>query len=62
MSNVCMGKYRGIAGPYMPLEESFTGWGKTIDFIGFDFYGRFKSNTPYEGAYVLIRALFPEKT
>ena len=56
MSNVCMGKYRGIAGPYMPLEESSTGWGKTIDFIGFDFYGRFKSNTPYEGAYVLIRA------
>ena len=58
VSNVCMGEYRGIVSPYMPLEESSTGWGKTIDHIGFDFYGRFKSDTPYKGAYVFINSSF----
>ena len=58
VSNVCMGKYRGIVSPYMPLEESSTGWGKTIDFIGFDFYGRFKSGTSYEGAFVFVNTSF----
>lgn len=58
VSNVCMGKYRGIVSPYMPLEESSTGWGKTIDFIGFDFYGRFKSGTSYGGAFVFINTGF----
>ena len=53
---VCMGKFRGIVSPFMPLASSETGWGKDIGFIGFDFYGKFKQGTSYQGAHVFVNS------
>ncbi|PFX19762.1 hypothetical protein AWC38_SpisGene15796 [Stylophora pistillata] len=55
---VCMGNFRGIWSPYMPLESSSTGWGKDLGFIGFDFYGKFKKGTSYKGVHVFVSSDF----
>ena len=55
---VCMGNYRGIPSPYMPLASSHTGWGKDIGFVGFDFYGKFKKGTSYKGVHVFVNSEF----
>lgn len=55
---VCIGKYRGIVSPKMPLASSSTGWGKTTGFIGFDFYGKYKRDTTYGGVHVFINSEF----
>ena len=55
---VCMGNYRGITSPYMPLASSHTGWGKDIGFVGFDFYGKFKKGTTYKGVHVFVNSGF----
>ena len=53
---VCIGHYRGIVSPRMPLAASSTGWGKDIGFIGFDFYGKYKRNTTYGGVHVFVNS------
>lgn len=55
---VCIGRYRGIVSPYMPLASSSTGWGKTTGFVGFDFYGKYKRDTTYGGAHVFVNSEF----
>ena len=55
---VCIGEYRGIWSPKMPLASSSTGWGKEVGFIGFDFYGKYKRNTTYGGVHVFINSEF----
>lgn len=55
---VCIGEYRGLRSPKMPLASSPTGWGKTVGPIGFDFYGKYKRNTTYGGVHVFINSEF----
>ena len=55
---ICMGNFRGIPSPKMPLASSQTGWGKTIGFVGFDFYGKFKEGTSYGGVHVFVNSEF----
>ncbi len=53
---VCIGHFRGIVSPRMPLAASSTGWGKEIGFVGFDFYGKYKRNTTYGGVHVFVNS------
>ena len=55
---VCMGNFRGILSPIMPIESSSTGLGKTKCSIGFDFYGKFKEGTSYGGVHVFVNSEF----
>ena len=55
---LCMGHFRGIESPVMPVESSPTGLGKTIGKTGFDFYGKFKQGSSYGGVHVFVNTDF----
>ncbi|KAJ7333665.1 hypothetical protein OS493_017209 [Desmophyllum pertusum] len=51
---VCIGYYNFIQSPIKPLEPPFSGLGKELGWVGFDFYGKFKTGTEYGGVHVFV--------
>ena len=56
--HVCIGDYNFIHSPIKPLEPPFTGLGKEMGWVGFDFYGMFKEGTEYGGVHVFVDSDF----
>ena len=55
---VCIGEYNFIRSPIKPLEPPFSGLGKEMGWVGFDFYGKFKEGTEYSGVHVFVDSDF----
>ena len=56
--HVCIGDYNFVHSPIKPLEPPFTGLGKEMGWVGFDFYGKFKEGTEYGGVHVFVDSDF----
>ena len=55
---LCIGEYNFIRSPIKPLEPPFSGLGKEMGWVGFDFYGKFKEGTEYSGVHVFVDSDF----
>ncbi|KAL9961311.1 hypothetical protein ACROYT_G030225, partial [Oculina patagonica] len=55
---VCIGNYNRIKSPIMPCDPPFSGLCKTMGWVGFDFYGKFKEGTEYGGVHVFLDSDF----
>ena len=55
---LCVGDANDIRSPIKPLSPPFSGLGKEMGFVGFDFYGRFKKDTEYGGVHVFVDSDF----
>lgn len=51
---LCVGENNFMHSPKMPQDPPFTGLGKTTGWVGFDFYGKSKKGTEYDGVHVFV--------
>ena len=55
---LCVGDKNFLFSPIKPLNPPFSGLGKEMGWVGFDFYGKFKTDTEYGGVHVFIDSDF----